>query len=42
LDSNRPNGDPKKQLDKQSFRDGEKLTDVQRKYAPVTEYTKKF
>jgi len=36
------NGDPKKQLDKQSFRDGEKLTDVQRKYAPVTEYTKKF
>ena len=37
-----PNGDPKKQLDKQSFRDGEKLTDVQRKYAIVTEYTKKF
>ena len=36
------NGDPKKQLDKQSFRDGEKLIDVQRKYAPVTEYTKKF
>ena len=28
-----PNGDLKKQLDKQSFRDGEKLTDVQRKYA---------
>ena len=24
-----PNVDPKKQLDKQSFRDGEKLTDVQ-------------
>ena len=37
-----PNGDPKKQLDKQSFRDGEKLTEVQRKYAIVTEYTKKF
>ena len=37
-----PNGDPKKQLDKQPFRDGEKLTDVQRKYAIVTEYTKKF
>ena len=34
------NGDPKKQLDKQSFRDGEKLTDVQRKYGIVTEYTK--
>ena len=28
-----PNGDPKKQLDKQSFRDGEKLTEVQGKYA---------
>ena len=37
-----PNGEPKKQLDKQSFRDGEKLTDVQRKYSIVTEYTKKF
>ena len=37
-----PNGDPKEQLDKQSFRDGEKLTDVQKKYAIVTEYTKKF
>ena len=37
-----PNGDPKKQLDKQSFRDGEKLTEVQRKYTIVTEYTKKF
>ena len=37
-----PNGAPRKQLDKQSFRDGEKLTDVQRKYAIVTEYTKKF
>ena len=37
-----PNGDPKKQLDKQSFRDGEKLIEVQRKYAIATEYTKKF
>ena len=36
------NGDPKKQLDKQSFRDGEKLTEVQRKYSIVTEYTKKI
>ena len=32
-----PNGEPKNQLDKQSFRDGEELTDVQRKYAIVTE-----
>ena len=37
-----PNGDLKKQLDKQSFRDGEKLIEVQRKYAIVTEYTKKY
>ena len=37
-----PNGDPKKQLDKQSFRDGEKLTEVQKKYRIVTEYTKNF
>ena len=37
-----PNGDPKQQLDKQSFRDGEDLTDVQRKYAVVTDYTSKF
>ena len=37
-----PHGDPKQQLDKQSFRDGENLTDVQRKYAIVTEYTSKF
>ena len=36
------NGDPKKQLDKKSFRDVEKLTNVQRKYAMATEYTKKF
>ena len=37
-----PHGDPKKQLDKQSFRDGEKLTEIQKKYAIVTEYTRKF
>jgi phosphoribosylaminoimidazole-succinocarboxamide synthase len=37
-----PKGDPKQQLDKQSFRDGEKLTRVQEKYAIVTQYTKKF
>jgi phosphoribosylaminoimidazole carboxylase/phosphoribosylaminoimidazole-succinocarboxamide synthase len=37
-----PNGDSKQQLDKQSFRDGEDLTEVQRKYAVVTEYTSKF
>ena len=37
-----PNGDPKQQLDKQSFRDGEELTEIQKKYAIVTEYTNKF
>ena len=37
-----PNGDPKQQLDKQSFRDGEELTEVQKKYRIVTEYTKNF
>ena len=37
-----PNGDPKQQLDKQSFRDGEALTEVQKKYRIVTEYTKNF
>ena len=37
-----PNGDPKQQLDKQSFREGEELSEVQRKYAIVTEYTNKF
>jgi len=37
-----PNGDSKQQLDKQSFRDGEKLTEIQKKYAVVTEYTKQF
>ena len=37
-----PHGDPKHQLDKQAFRDGEELTEVQRKYRIVTEYVKKF
>jgi phosphoribosylaminoimidazole-succinocarboxamide synthase len=37
-----PNGDPKKQLDKQSFRDGEDLSEVQKKYRIVTEYVEKF
>ena len=37
-----PNGDPKKQLDKQSFRDGEELSEVQKKYRIVTEYVEKF
>jgi len=37
-----PNGDPKQQLDKQAFRDGDKLTEIQKKYAVVTEYTKQF
>ena len=37
-----PHGDSKQQLDKQSFRDGEELTEVQRKYRIVTEYVKKF
>ncbi len=37
-----PNGDPKQQLDKQAFRDGEELTEIQKKYAIVTEYTNKF
>ena len=37
-----PNGDPKQQLDKQSFRYGEALTEVQKKYRIVTEYTKNF
>ena len=32
-----PNGDPKQQLDKQSFRDGEELTEIQEKYAVVSE-----
>ena len=37
-----PNGDPKQQLDKQSFRDGESLTSIQDKYRIVTEYIKQF
>ena len=37
-----PNGDPKKQLDKQSFRDGEALSEVQKKYRIVTEYVEQF
>ncbi len=37
-----PHGDPKRQLDKQSFRDGDKLTEVQKNYKAVTEYTRKF
>ena len=37
-----PGGDPKKQLDKQSFRDGEDLDAVTEKYTIVTEYTSKF
>ena len=37
-----PNGDPKQQLDKQSFRDGEALTEVQEKYRIVTRYTERF
>ena len=37
-----PQGDPKRQLDKQAFRDGEDLTIVQKKYRIVTEYIKKF
>ena len=37
-----PHGDPKRQLDKQSFRDGENLTEIQKKYAIVTEYTRLF
>ena len=37
-----PHGDPKRQLDKQSFRDGEEMSDVEKKYKIVTEYVKKF
>jgi phosphoribosylaminoimidazole-succinocarboxamide synthase len=37
-----PNGDPKQQLDKQSFRDGEGLTEIQEKYAVVSGYTQQF
>lgn len=35
-------GDPHRDISKQSFRDGEELTEVQRKYRIVTEYVKKF
>ena len=37
-----PGGDPKNQLDKQSFRDGEDLSAVANKYQLVTELTKEF
>ncbi len=37
-----PKGDPKQQLDKQSFRDGEGLTEIQEKYAVVSGYTQQF
>lgn len=37
-----PEGDPNKQLDKQSFRDGEELDAVTEKYRVVTDYIKKF
>jgi len=37
-----PHGDPKNQLDKQSFREGEENDAVVEKYRQVAEYTKKF
>ena len=37
-----PGGNPKNQLDKQSFRDGEDLSNVANKYQLVTELTKEF
>ena len=37
-----PGGNPKKQLDKQSFRDGEDLSNVANKYQLVTELTNRF
>jgi phosphoribosylaminoimidazole-succinocarboxamide synthase len=37
-----PDGDSEKQLDKQSFRDGEDLDVVTEKYRVVTDYTKRF
>ena len=37
-----PGGDPNKQLDKQSFRDGEELDTVTEKYRIVSDYTNKF
>ena len=37
-----PGGNPSNQLDKQSFRDGEDLSNVANKYQLVTELTKEF
>ena len=37
-----PKGDPKNQLDKQSFREGENDYNVIEKYRAVTEYTREF
>ena len=37
-----PGGNPGNQLDKQSFRDGEELSQVANKYQLVTELTKEF
>ena len=37
-----PKGDPKQQLDKQSFREGEDNDNVVEKYRTVTAYTRKF
>ena len=37
-----PQGNPEMQLDKQAFRDGAALTEVQEKYKTVTSFTKQF
>ena len=37
-----PGGHPDKQLDKQSFREGENLSNVSNKYQLVTELTNQF
>ena len=37
-----PKGDPKQQLDKQSFGEGEDNDNVVEKYRTVTAYTRKF
>ena len=37
-----PGGDPNKQLDKQSFREGEDLVNVANKYQLVTQLTDQF
>lgn len=37
-----PGGDPRRQLDKQSFRDGRSLADVEAAYAEVTELTSRL